>query len=812
MMDTLWQDLRYGARMLWKNPGFTFVAIITLALGIGANTAIFSVVNTVLLHPLPFEEPQRLVLLNGTPAPHKGESMPVGALVREWREQTRSFESLAAYGLISTGANLTGGSEPIRVAVTETTANFFSTMGIKAVAGRTFLPEEEQAGRGQVAVLSYDLWQRQFGGGPKVIGRTLVLNGKSLTVIGVAPPRVRYPGKAEMWVPIALGAERVLSKSVLGFQVIGRLKTGVTLDEARAEMKVFSEWLKQQFPEHADHDAERQGVQLIPLADELVRGIRPALLILLGAVAFVLLIACANVSNLLLVRAATRQKEVAIRSALGANRVRLIRQFLAEGLLLAVGGGLLSWLLAMWGIDLLVALGSEEIPRSGEISLDGRVFGFTLIVSVLTGILCGLAPALQASRVDLSEALKEGASRIKVGIGARGLRSLLVIAEVALALVLMIGAGLLIKSFLLVREVHPGFNPENVVTLALELPEAQYPQAAQKTAFYQQLIERVSRLPGVEAVGAINHLPMSQGAIIGFSFTLEGRPRSKESADVFAFYMAISPGYFRAMGIPLLQGRPLTEQDTKSAAPVVVINHAMARRFWPDGNPIGQRVKFEAEKVPREIVGVVGSVKHFGLELQGEFDVEAYVPYLQAELMTPSALAVRATTDRHNLISAIRSEINALDRELPIYDLKTMNERLADSIASRRFTLLLLSIFAGLALALATIGIYGLMSYTVTQQTRELGIRLALGAQTRDVFKLILRRGILLTLIGLGIGLGGAFGLTRLLESMVFAMTVTDPVTFAGVTVLLGAVAVLACYLPARRATRVDPLVTLRYE
>ena len=804
-MRSFFQDMRYALRMIFKAPSLTVVAVLTLALGIGANSAVFSIVNAVLLRPLPYAHPERAMMIQGVPLSLSPEFS--AANIFDWRDRAPSFESLAAFNPASDGVNLTGDAEPQRVIATEVTAAYFSTLGVQPIQGRTFAPEDEQEGHTRVVVLSYELWQQRFHRDGDIVGQTIRLNEVPHTVIGVTPPGVQAPASADLWLPLSLAADRVLTGPVMMFNIVGRLKPEATLTEARAEMQSFSEWLQEAGPQNG---FARQRIEVTPLHTELVQKVRPALLILFGAVAFVLLIACVNVTNLLLARASARRKEMAIRAALGASRLQLARQMLTESSLLAVMSGAAGLLFALWCVDLLKAIGPADIPRLHEARLDMAVFGFTLGVSLLTGFLFGLAPALHASKVDLNEALKEGAAATRGGRWRLGLRNLLVVAEVALALVLLIGAGLLVKSFLRVLDVNPGFDPKNVLTIALDLPHVKYPKAPQQIAFYQQLMERLSALPGVQAVGGTNTLPLATKGAVAFSFSIEGAAPADTPQGTYASYFIVTPDYLQTMSIPLLEGRPITEQDKQGAPPVALVSQEAARRYWPNESAIGKRIIPMTEKTPREIVGVVGEVKQWGLENPKPVPA-IYIPHQQ--LVWPvTTIAIRTTGDPLGLANAVRGEVQALDKDLPVYDIKTMSQRLADSIAERRFMLILLGTFAALALLLASVGIYGVMSYAVTQRTRELGIRMALGATRRDVLRLVVGKGLGLTLAGVGIGLAAAYALTRLLASLLFGVSATDPFTFVAIAMVLTGVALGACFVPARRATRVDPMVALRHE
>jgi putative ABC transport system permease protein len=818
-METLIQDIRYGVRTLLKTPGFTAVAVIALALGIGANSAIFSVVNAVLLCPLPYTNSDRLVMLWATnPSLQLGiDNLPPSAAnFVEWRDQSQVFENISA--LTSTNFNLTSAGEPERIVGARVSSSFFQLMDVSPKMGRAFSPEEDQPGNEQVVILSHSIWQGRFGADPDLIGKPLTLNAKSYTIIGIMPAGFRFPGagdlpaymelqpQTDLWLPIALTSEQIGKRGDHNLSVIARLKPYVTLDQAQTEMSNIARRLEEREPQ-----AKGYGVNVISLNEQLAGGIRPALLVMLVAVAFVLLIACANVANLLLARSAARQKEIAIRTALGASRGRIIRQLLTESILLSIGGGVIGILLTFLGIDLLLALSPKNIPRLGEINIDASVLCFTLIISIVTGGLFGLAPALQASRLNLNESLKEGARNSTGGLHRNRVRTLLVVSEVALSLVLLLGAGLMIRSLARLLTVDPGFNPKNVLTLGLSLPTSKYAESNQQTAFFQQVIERLKALPGVQSVGAVSALPLS-GAEEASSFMVEGGATIDSSEMPMADRRRASADYFRAMGIPLVQGRYFTEADNQTATPVALISESFARRFFPDEDPVGRRIKNGGPTSTRpwlSIVGVVRDVKHVALEAEARPQV--YMPYLQ-NTWASMTLVMRSASEPSSLAAAARSAIWEVDKQQPVSDVKSMEQYLYASVAARRFSMILLAVFAVVALTLAAVGIYGVMSYSVNQRTREIGIRMALGAKQTDVLKLIVRQAMIPTFAGLAAGLCAAFFLTRLMSSLLYGVSATDPITFAVIPLILLAVAMAACAVPARRATKVDPGIALRHE
>jgi putative ABC transport system permease protein len=790
--------------MMRKSPGFTAAAVLTLALGIGANCAIFSVVYGVLLRPLPYPDPERLVALQGAPTHLSGGGLTPENLL-DWKDRIHTVEQLALYNIMIGGINLTGSGAAERIDATEVSVDFFTTLGVRPVRGRTFLTEEGRSGKGDAVIVSYGLWKRLFGSDPNLIGQTVALSGKSFRVVGVAPEGFSFPEGADLWLPVAGPTERILRGAV--YQVIGRLRPDASLDQARAEITAFIDARIQELNRQNPGRKFNIGpVSVVPVQDQLVKAIRKALLVLFGAVGFVLLIACANVTNLLLARADGRQKEIAIRAALGASRFRLIRQLLAESLVLAAASCALGILVAAYGIRLLVLAAPTEIPRLAEVHLDIQVLAFAVAVSLLTGILFGSAPAWQAARVNLTAAFKES-TPWKVGARLGGLRHLLVVAEIALALVLMVGAGLLIRSLLQLYHAGTGFTPQNVLSLAIDLPRSAYPRPAQRAAFYQQLLERLAVLPGVERVGATSNLPLGKtSAYFLVLFAAEGKPPAEKFQDQFAGEFTVSADYFGAMGITLVRGRPFTRQEVEAAAPVLIINQTMAQRVWPNEDPIGRRLKISPESAPREIVGVVSDIRNWGLEQKPL--METYQPGL-ANL---SAVAIKTSPDPFALVELARREVQAIDRRLPLYDVKTMEQRLSSSMAQRRFLLIMLAIFATAAVVLAAMGVYSVTAYAVSRRTHEIGVRMALGAQRTDVLRLVMQNGSFLILLGVAIGVTVGLALAHVMTSLLYEVSATDAQTFVVIALLLFTIALIAACLPARRAVRVDPIKALRCE
>ena len=796
-MDTFLKDIRYGMRGLLKRPGFTAVAVITLALGIGANTAIFSVVNAVLLRPLPYADADRIVRIDETEGSGGMGVSPPNLL--DFQQQNHSFENIAGY---SGGSFiLTNAGEPLRVQSVNVSHNLLSVLGINPLLGRGFSEYDERPGQDQVALLSYGLWQRHFGGDRSLVGRQITLDNKSYSVVGVMPPDFEFPiqpDRVEVWVPLALPEAMGQLRGAHYLDVVGRIKPGVSLAQAHADLEIIAQRLAQQFPKFVPGKTT-----VVPLKRDLVGQAQAYLLILAGAVLLVFLIATANVTSLLLARAAERQKEIALRTALGASRFRLLRQLLTESLILSLLGGAGGVLLAAWGTDFLVAIAPGDLPRLQTAHVDSRVLLFALATTFISGILSGLVPAWRTVVPDLHTTLKEGESRSATA-PRQSLRKGLVVIEVTLALVLLCGAGLLIKTLWKLNAVNPGFDPEQVLVAEVVLPKSRYPDDARQTAFFQQLLERIKSLPEVESAGGTSNLPLS-GTNMVFLASVEGRANSSFPAS----FRAVSQDYFRAMHIPLLKGRSFDDRDSASNHSVVVINETMARQIWPGEEPLGKRIKHGFKEQVAEIVGVIGDVKYAGLDQQTK--PEMYAPFAQRPWPF-MRIAVRTKSNPLNLAASIRAAAQAIDKDQPIDKLTTMSSVVSASIATRRFYMQLLGAFASLAFILASVGIYGVVSYSVAQRTREIGIRVALGAKQRDVLRLVLAEGLWLTMLGVVFGLAGAFAATRVLTSLLFEVKPTDPVTFIGLSFLLAAVALLACYIPARRATKVDPLVALRYE
>jgi len=806
----MFHDLRFGFRMLFKKPVFTLIAISTIALGIGANTAIFSMVNAVLLRPLPYPTADRIAAIQEvSPEGKRVQITPANFL--DWRAQNTVFEHLAA--IFTRGSNLAGNEGAERIDIAVASADFFDVFGVHAERGRLFLPEDEQAGHAPIVVISHGLWNRRYGGDPSIIGQAITLDGKSYTVAGVAPAGFQFPNKTEAWLPPDRLAPAVTPTmdvtQVRGWgylSSVGLLKPGIRLQQAKDEMESITARLREQYPQTNNNRFDR----VESLHTNLVGDTSTLLWLLLGAVALVLLIACANVANLMLVRATARQKEIAIRTALGASRLRIIRQLLTESILLAVTGGLLGLLLAWNGVQVLTSLLPKDFPRSQDVNVDLKVLLFTLVVSLVTGVVFGFAPAWQVSRADVHETLKENA-RGSSGALRNSLRSVFVIAEVALSLVLLVGAGLLLRTFLHLQTVNAGFDANRILSMRLSPSGHNFKGDDPYIAYYKQVEERLRAIPGVESVGAINTLPLQKGPTLGFH--IEGRPQLPIDQWAHANYRCVSPDYFRTMSIPLLQGRSFEERDKNGSPLVVLINQAAAINFGEE-NPVGKRIGFGAtdrngQPVWFEIVGVASNVR--SLSLQEEPPPEVYFSS-QQDSFSEMFFVVRTQIEPGGLAGSMRDAVQDIDRAQPITEIRTLQNLVSESVSQQRFNLTLLVMFGGLALLLSAAGIYGVTSYTVTQRTHEIGIRIAVGAKENDVLRLMMKQGMRPALIGLAMGLVSAVALTRLMKSLLFGVTATDPATFITLSLLLMIVAVLACYFPARRATKVDPMIALRYE
>jgi putative ABC transport system permease protein len=809
-METLLQDIRYGVRMLAKNRIFTLVALLTLALGIGANTAIFSVVNAIVFRPLPYASPNQLVGVWTKDVQRPGSQYPTSLpIFRDWEQQSQSFSGFAAYA--SNRFHVSGNEGPDEIRGLFATSNFFDVMGVRPVLGRALQSTDE---RQYVVVLGDALWRRRFNADPNILGKTISLNSETYTIIGVMPPSFRFPAPdVEVWgslapvYALASGEKSTVgdwinNRSLRGYRVVARLKDGVIVSQAQGEMNTISERLAKDYPDSSGGT----GVVLVPLHTQIVGTYQKPLVILLVVVGFILLIACANVANLMMARTAARDREIAIRRAMGAGRFRLIRQLLTESVLLAVLGGTLGVLLATWGVQILLSFTPKEIPRLEAVSVDRWALLFTFAVSIGTGVLFGLAPAWHARNLSLNETLREGGRGIAGQARVRRMRGLLVVSEIALAVILLVGAGLMLKSFQRLSDVDPGFNPDHLLTMSVALQFINYQDAAKQVAFFQTALERVRSLPGVVAAGASTSLPPiyiqnSNG------FTIEGRPEQPGTVPPSAIYIPATPGFIEALQLPLVAGRTITDADTAQAPGVVVINKTLATRFFPNEDPVGKRMTTGG--IQRTIVGVVGDAKYQGLGL--EAGPQTYVPHAQSPFPGMRVI-VRTSTDPLSLVGAVRRQIQSVDSEEGPTRFATMEQLVSESVSQPRFNAFLIGLFAVLAFILSAIGIYGVVNYEVTQRTGEIGIRMALGAKSADVLRLILRQGLVLTVAGLLAGVAGAFALTRFLSGLLFEVKPTDPMTYVVVSVLLGVVALAACLIPARRATKVDPLVALRYE
>jgi putative ABC transport system permease protein len=802
-MDILLRDIRFALRSFLKRPGFVAIALVALALGIGANTAIFSLVNAVVLQPLPYEDPDRLVWVWGNVRNGGNRASVSPPDFLDFRSQNKTFEQFAASGTSPLPVNLTGSGEPERLTASGVTGNYFQALAVTPALGRPFSLENERPGNDQVTILSHALWQKRFGGDPGIVNQRITLDGRSFEVIGVMPKDVTFPQTAELWVPLNFDGDPEMKwRNAHFLRPIGRLKPGVSLAQAQADTDSIAAQLEQQYPD----SNTGWSLRLVSLREQLVGGSRTTLFILFGAVGFVLLIACANVANLLLVRATARQKEVALRTALGASRARIFRQMITESLLLALFGGALGALLATWGIALLVTLSGDSIPPTANVRIDLTVLGFTLLTSLLTGLLFGVAPAFRTVNLNLSDSLKEGGRSSGEGTMRNRTRSLLIVFESAVAVVLLIGAGLLVRSLIALQNTSPGFDASNVLTMRVDLSRAKYDSGEKTANFFQELEQRVGGLPGVETVGFVTELPMS-GQLNDIPFTVEGRPPVSINEAFDADFRRINEHYFQALRIPLLRGRNFTEQEVRQSDRVVIVSEQLINSVFPNEEPLGKRLVTAIGYEGYQIIGVVGDIRDRSLERQ-PFPA-MYFPTRQSGRMN---LAIRTQGDPLSLVPAVRKEVRAIDPDQPIAAIKTMEDWVNTSVAAPRYRTTLLGLFVAIAMLLAATGIYGVMSYSVAQRTLEIGVRMALCARQVHVLRLVVRQGMVLVVIGVIIGLGGAFALTRVMSSLLFGVSERDPVTFVVVAVLLSLVALIACYIPARRATKVDPLVALRYE
>jgi putative ABC transport system permease protein len=811
MMDSVLKDIQFAIRSLAKRPGFTAVAVITLMLAIGVNTTIFSVVNAVLLRTLPFDNPQQLVAVQQSAG---DDGLPGIAAYQylAWREKQTSLADIGAY--TDNTFNLTGQSEPERLSCAQVTATVFTTLGVQPIKGRLFLPQEDTVGANNVAIVSEKFWRARYGGSESILGSNLTLDGKLYTVVGVMPAAFRFPGEFDIWLPLALDPAKEYGDFFSLIEVVGRTKSGESLEHAQTELRLIARNASDQGKAQRKEPLPLAVVEVVPLQQQLVAGARLTVLVLWGAVGLVMLIACVNVAGLMISRTLTRQREMAVRAAVGARRWQLVRQLLTESVVLSLAGGVLGLMIAVWSTKVIGSLVPADFATTvydlHNIPLDWRVFAFTLALSLVTGVVFGLAPAVTASKPDLIQGLRNSRSAGLMSFGLRSFRGWLVVAELALAMVLLVAAGLLVRSFNKLTAIDLGFDRQNVLTTRISLPRSKYKEGARSLAFQQELLQRIKALPGVQSAGAITHTPLNGFGIIVFT-SIEGQP-PPDKQDPAIGVGAVSPDYFQTLHIPLLSGRYVDERDGPTAQKVALVNEAFARRFFPKGDVLGKRVSFgceESDGLCRTIVGVVGNIRQESLT--DEFASELYLPSTQMP-MNSMTVFVRTASDPLSLVSAVRSAVLAVDNNQPIYDVKTLTERVSDATAVSRSLTVLFGSFALLALVLGSVGIYGIVAYAVTQRTQEIGIRMALGAQARDILHLVLRHGFVLVLSGVAIGVAAALALTRFLATLLFGITPTDTLTFVVVSAVFFLIAMFASFIPARRATRVDPLIALRYE
>ncbi len=807
-MGYILKDARHAIRTAARSPLFSFTVILILVLGIAANSAVFSIIQRTLLNPIPSQNSQQLVIIENALLSMDGMPSQASPML-DWGNLLQSFENIAAYRISDGGLNLSGNrsnEEPERIEGTGVSASFFPTFRVNALLGRTFISEEEEPGRNRVVVLSHSFWQRRFGADGNIIGKTIHLNEVTFTVIGVAPSEFRFPRSADLWLPVSLGKDRIFTETTGIHHVAGRLKHGVSASQAQLEVNALRQRFKQEYP--ATWIATKE-IRITPLLEKVIGDVRLSLLLLWGAVGFVQLIVCANVANLMLARGLARRKEIAVRAALGASNRTLFRQLLTESLALSLIAGVAGIIGAHWFLKFIITYTPASVAFLSNVKLDSYAVAFTMGISLITGILVGLAPGLQAMRVDLDRTLKEGWRQTSESTRSSRLRNLLVVFEVALALVLLIGAGLLIGSFKQVLKVESGVNASNVLTAAISPPKAKYADPGKATQLFDNLISRMRGYSAVRSVGAINVIPMGKGDSIGLLFEIVGRPKAGKFQEMFANDLAVTPDYFLTIGVPLIEGRYFTEHDRANTQRVVIINQSFARRFWTNESPVGKQLEVAGNETPAEIIGVVGDVKHFGIEGRTMFEV--YSPHLQATARL-TTLVIKTESNPLQHIATVRKEIQALDPNLPVYDIKTMEQRIDESTGNRRFITFVLGVFAVIAIVLAGGGIYSVMAYSVSQRTHEIGVRMALGAGRRQILGIVIGKAMSLTCLGAVVGIASAIALTRVMAGLLYGLEATDIFTFSVMTLGLFIIALLASFAPAYKATRIDPIVALRYE